>query len=193
MIRTSCAVASKAVSRAEGREVSLAGLVVSEVAHEIHKAIPRKDVRAIQIMIDATGAPDGSRLIVTGDHIAGMLPNGLQLTSAGVDKVGSELVMLLPENPDASARMIGKRILEVTDAHVGVLITDSDGREDKKGATQVAVGVYGLPPLRKSEAASPQGATNGTEETLCDMLAASAGLIMSQRGTNRPAVVIRGR
>ncbi|MCT6807306.1 MAG: coenzyme F420-0:L-glutamate ligase, partial [Bombilactobacillus sp.] len=66
-----------------------------------------------------------------------------------------------------------------------VIITDSDGRVDKKGANQVAVGLYGLNGLRLNK-------ENGTAETLCDMLASAAGLVMGQRGMNIPLACIHG-
>lgn len=177
-------VASKAVSIAEGRVISLTDVEVSEVAEEIHRKVPRKDPRTIQVIINETGASDGSRLELGDNYIGGWLPNGLMLTSAGVDKNGPEEVILIPKNPDISAQNIGRTILESSGVNVAVIITDSDGRMDKKGATQIAIGIYGVPPLRIIE--------NTSEETLCDMLAASAALVMGQRDTNKPAVIIRG-
>jgi coenzyme F420-0:L-glutamate ligase / coenzyme F420-1:gamma-L-glutamate ligase len=185
-------VASKIVSIAERRQISLEDVEAGDVATSIHQRVPRKDPRTIQLMIDETGKPDGSRLEISGSYIAGWMPNGLYLTSAGIDKVDAESVILLPEDADKSAKHIGQRILEATGINVGIIITDSDGREDKKGATQLAVGVYGVPPLRVTEYTSAEGKTQTTEETLCDMLAASAALIMGQRGTNKPSVIIRG-
>ena len=185
-------VASKAVSIAEQRQINLVDVDAGEIAKQIHERVPRKDVRTLQLMIDETGKPDGSRLEIQGNYIAGWLPNGLRLTSAGVDKMSAETVILLPENSDESAKRIGQRILETTGINVVIIITDSDGREDKKGATQLAIGVYGVPPLRVTESISDEGKTQVAEETLCDMVAASAALIMGQRGTNKPAVLIRG-
>lgn len=185
-------IASKAVSIAEQRDINLAGVEVSDIAKKIHKEVPRKDPRTIQVMINETGKEDASRLVIQDNYIAGWLPNGLRLTSAGVDKMGAEAVILLPADPDQSARIIGQKILESTGVNTGVIITDSDGREDKKGATQIAIGVYGVPPLRITGSVSDDGRKNMAEETQCDMLAASAGLIMGQRGTNKPVVLIRG-
>lgn len=185
-------VASKVVSIAERQDIKLADVEVSDTAAEIHQQVPRKDPRTVQIILNETGQPDGSRLDIKGNYIAGWLPNGLRLTSAGVDKLDSETVILLPEDSDKSAKRIGKQILEATGVNVGVIITDSDGREDKKGATQLAIGVYGVPPLRVTESISESGKVQVAEETVCDMIAASAALIMGQRGTNKPAVLVRG-
>ncbi len=185
-------IASKAVSSAEDNIAQLDAIEPSDVAHKIHERIPRKDVRAVQAIIDATGEPSGSRLEVKDNYVGGWLPNGLFLTSAGVDKLGSKELILLPEDADASARAIGHKILELTGINVAVIITDSEGRPDKRGSAQIAIGVYGIPPLRVSEAELDGGKTKKSEETICDMLAASAALLMGQRGFNRPAVRIRG-
>ena len=99
-------VASKAVSIAEQRQINLVDVEAGEIAKQIHERVPRKDVRTLQLMIDETGKPDGSRLEIQGNYIAGWLPNGLRLTSAGVDKMNAETVILLPENSDESAKRI---------------------------------------------------------------------------------------
>lgn len=185
-------VASKAVSSAEDNVVALSSFNPGDVAHEVHKSVPRKDVRAIQAIIDSTGDPTGSRLEVRNNYVGGWLPNGLFLTSAGVDKLNSDEIILLPRDADASARAIGQKILELTGLNISVIITDSEGRPDKKGSAQIAIGVYGIPPLRVSEAELENGQIKQSEETVCDMLAASAALLMGQRGFNRPVVRIQG-
>ena len=60
-------------------------------------------------MIDETGQPDGWKIELGDNYIGGWLPNGLRLTSAGIDKNGPEEVILLPKDPDASAKAIGRR------------------------------------------------------------------------------------
>lgn len=107
------------------------------------------------------------------------MPNGLFLTSAGVDKIDDEKAILLPEFPDTSARKIALTLTTAFGVPVSVVITDSDGRPDKKGATQVAIGVYGLTPMRSTE-------------TLCDMVAAAAGLEMGQRDAGVPVAIVSG-
>lgn len=185
-------VASKAISISEDRLVALNTVNVGKLAHELHERIPRKDPRTLQLIIDATGTSDLSRLEIADNYVAGWLPNGNRLTSAGVDKMGPDHVVLLPEDSDESAMRIGKSIQKNFNSRVAVVVTDSDGRVEKAGATQVAIGLYGLPGLRSSTTTDDSGTVKIADETLCDLVAASAALIMGQRGTNRPVVVIRG-
>ncbi|PFB51610.1 glutamate ligase [Bacillus thuringiensis] len=188
-------VASKAISTAEGRDIDLNNIKLSELANEIHQKIPRKDPRIIQKMIDETGDPTGNKLDINieNQYIGAWLPNGMRLTSAGIDKIDSNHVMLLPENPDLSAKKISEIVKQKLNARVGIIITDSDGRIEKLGSTQIAIGLYGVPALRVSESVDPvTSKIKKSEETFCDLLAATAALIMGQRGTNKPIVRISG-
>lgn len=186
-------VASKIVSISENRLVDYSNIQPSELALKIHKKIPRKDERVIQLIINQSGDQSGDKLDVEDNYIGCWLPNGLKLTSAGIDKVDTTHVMLLPEYPDLSAKRISKTIYENYQVRVGVIITDSDGREDKIGATQIAIGLYGIPGLRESSSVDAfTGKTKKAQETICDMLAAASALIMGQRGNNKPVVIIKG-
>lgn len=188
-------VASKAISTAEGRDIALSNVKPSELANAIHQKIPRKDPRIIQKMIDETGDPTGNKLDINieNQYIGAWLPNGMRLTSAGIDKIDSNHVMLLPENPDLSAKKISAIVQQKLNVRVGVIITDSDGRIEKLGSTQIAIGLYGIPALRVSESVDPAtGKIKKSKETFCDLLAATAALIMGQRGTNKPIVRISG-
>ena len=106
--------------------VNLNTVTPRELALKIHEQAPKKDPCTIQLIIDATGDPSGKRLNVSGNFIGGWLPCGLYLTSAGIDKIDSETVMLLPLNPDESAKKIGAKIFSEFGVNVGVVITDSD-------------------------------------------------------------------
>ena len=180
-------IASKLISKSEGLFVDLNSINPSQVALRLHQQIPRKDPRLIQIIIDQTGDKSGKKLQTSKNFIGGWLPNGLFLTSAGVDKIDAGTAIVLPKNCDEIAKRISDDIFDQLKVRVAIIITDSDGRIDKKGATQVAVGLYGISGLRKSQY---QDKTN--VETICDMLAASAGLLMGQKGKMLPIVKVHG-
>ena len=180
-------IASKLISKSEGLFVDLNSISPSQLALRLHQQIPRKDPRLIKIIIDQTEDKSGKKLQISKNFIGGWLPNGLFLTSAGVDKIDAGTAIVLPKNCDEIAKRISDDIFDQLKVRVAIIITDSDGRIDKKGATQVAVGLYGISGLRKSQ---HEDKTN--VETICDMLAASAGLLMGQKGKMLPIVKIHG-
>lgn len=180
-------IASKLISKSEGLFVDLNSISPSQLALRLHQQIPRKDPRLIQIIIDQTSDKSGKKLQISKNFIGGWLPNGLFLTSAGVDKIDAGTAIVLLKNCDEIAKRISDDIFDQLKVRVAIIITDSDGRIDKKGATQVAVGLYGISGLRKSQY---QDKTN--VETICDMLAASAGLLMGQKGEMLPIVKVHG-
>lgn len=180
-------IASKLISKSEGLFVHLNSINPSQLALRLHQQIPRKAPRLIQIIIDQTEDKSGKKLKISKNFIGGRLPNGLFLTSAGVDKIDAGTAIVLPKNCDEIAKRISDDIFDQLKVRVAIIITDSDGRIDKKGATQVAIGLYGVSGLRKSQY---QDKTN--VETICDMLAASAGLLMGQKGKMLPIVKIHG-
>lgn len=180
-------IASKLISKSAGLFVDLKSINPSQLALRLHQQIPRKDPRLIQVIIDQTEDKNGKKLQISKNFIGGWLPNGLFLTSAGVDKLDASTAMVLPRNCDEIAKKISKDIFDQLKVRVAIIITDSDGRIDKKGATQVAVGLYGISGLRKSRY---EDKTN--VETICDMLAASAGLLMGQKGRLLPIFKIHG-
>lgn len=180
-------IASKLISKSAGLFVDLKSINPSQLALRLHQQIPRKDPRLIQVIIDQSEDKNGKKLQISKNFIGGWLPNGLFLTSAGVDKLDANTAMVLPRNCDEIAKKISEDIFDQLKVRVAIIITDSDGRIDKKGATQVAVGLYGISGLRKSRY---EDKTN--VETICDMLAGSAGLLMGQRGKRLPIVKIHG-
>ena len=180
-------IASKLISKSAGLFVDLKSINPSQLALRLHQQIPRKEPRLIQVIIDQTEDKNGKKLQISKNFIGGWLPNGLFLTCAGVDKIDADTAIILPKNCDEIAKKISDDIFDQLKVRVAIIITNSDGRIDKKGATQVAVGLYGISGLRKSRYEDKDNA-----ETICDMLAASAGLLMGQKGRLLPIVKIHG-
>jgi len=175
-------IASKVASIAENQFVKLDTITPGSDAKGLHERIVRKDPRILQLILNEANN-DMANLRVEGNWIGARTKLGRVLTSGGIDKVDDSTVLVLPANPDTSAKNVALAIQTTYGAQIGVLISDSDGREGIAGATQLCIGTYGVPPIRRQ---------NDTEETVCDMLAAAAGLVMGQRGNGIPAVVIHG-
>jgi coenzyme F420-0:L-glutamate ligase / coenzyme F420-1:gamma-L-glutamate ligase len=164
-------VTSKVVSKAEGR--------LRPGTRE--EALPSETRRVV--------ARRGPTTIVRTRH-------GLTLAAAGIDasNVAPGTVVLLPEDPDASARAIRESILERTGRNVGVLVTDTAGRAWREGQTDIAIGAAGLRVL-VDLAGSVDAHGNElavTAPAVADELAGAAELAQGKLAA-RPIAVVRGR
>ncbi len=121
--------------------------------------------------------------------------HGLVLAAAGVDESNTEpgTVVLLPIDPDGSARRLRKGIGERCSVRLGVIITDTMGRPWRAGQTDTAIGAAGLVPLRDHRG-QPDTFGNVLEVTMAavaDEIAAAADLV-KQKTTQIPVAVVRG-
>ena len=136
-------VAQKAVSKAEGRVVRLADVAPSDDARELAAG---EDPRRLEVILR-----EAVRIVRTRPPLViAETRQGFVCASAGVDASNapeSEAVVLLPENPDASAARLRERLRELTGAELGVIVSDSFGRAWRQGTTDVAIGVSGVRPL----------------------------------------------
>ncbi|HQI13351.1 MAG TPA: coenzyme F420-0:L-glutamate ligase [Candidatus Woesebacteria bacterium] len=178
--------------------VLIASKIISKSEARIFSTTDIKDVSIeARQMSEKTGKPpelcqailnESNKIRITGKTIIGYHKLGYVLTSAGVDRIDSNTIALIPRDPDDSARKIRQRLEKKTKKKLAVIVTDSEGREDRLGAGAVALGVSGIKPVVSIQL--PDGKV--TEETISDMLANSASLIMGQRGKNKPIVIVRG-
>jgi len=122
--------------------------------------------------------------------------HGFVCASAGVDASnapGPETVVLLPDDPDASASRLRERLRELTGAETGVIVSDSFGRPWRQGTTDVAIGVSGIRPLLdlRGERDAAGYELHATMIAVADELAAAAELVLGKT-SGIPAAVIRG-
>jgi coenzyme F420-0:L-glutamate ligase/coenzyme F420-1:gamma-L-glutamate ligase len=184
-------VAHKVVSKAEGRVRSLAGVDPSPRAVEL-AAQHGKDPRHLQVVLDE------SRELLRASHgvLICVTHHGFVCANAGVDASnvpGDEVVVLLPRDPDASARELRARVRELTGMAPAVVITDSFGRAWRQGQVDIAIGCAGLAPLEdwRGRADSTGREMRATWIAVADELAAAADLARTKDG-GQPAVLIRG-
>jgi coenzyme F420-0:L-glutamate ligase/coenzyme F420-1:gamma-L-glutamate ligase len=138
-------VAQKAVSKVEGRVVRLGEVEASERAREL--AGPDGDPRQLEVILRESAKVVRSRppLVIAETR------HGFVCASAGVDASNAPeegSLVLLPLDPDASARGLRERLAELAGIDLGVIVSDSFGRAWRQGTTDVALGVAGLAPLR---------------------------------------------
>jgi len=163
-------ITSKIVSKAEGR-------VIRE---DRERAIDAEAVRVV--------ARRGQTRIVETRH-------GLVQAAAGVDSSNTApgTVVLLPEDPDGSARRLRKALSERRGVSVGVVITDTMGRPWRIGQTDAAIGAAGLAPLRdhRGQADTFGNPLEVTIAAVGDEIAGAADLVKGKT-TQVPVAIVRG-
>ena len=183
-------VTSKVVSKAEGRAVELADVEPSPFA--LDWAVRwDKDPRVVEVVLRE------ARRIVrqSGPVLITETRHGFCCANSGVDQSSSGAagrVLVLPEDPDRSARAMRARFTELG-VDVAVIVSDTFGRPWREGQTDVAIGIAGMAPLRSYIGQhDPHGHEFRVQE-LCvaDELAAAAELVKGN--TSRvPVAVVRG-
>ena len=182
-------VAQKAVSKAEGRIVRLADVEPSPEAQEL---AGDEDPRRLEVILR-----ESKRIVRTRPPLViAETRHGFVCASAGVDSSNApepDTVVLLPEDPDASAARLRERLRELAGVEVGVIVSDSFGRAWRQGTTDVAIGLAGIQPLLDLKGERDQAGyeLHATVIAVADELASAAELVMGKtRGI--PAAVIRG-
>ncbi len=185
-------VAQKIVSKAEGAVVRLADVEPSPRAVELAESTGR-DPRLCEVYLRESDEILGTkgRMVITRHRL------GFICTGAGVDRSNIALhdegvVVLLPRDPDRSARQIRQKIKEMIRADVGVIISDSFGKPDREGSIGIAIGIAGIRHLEERRQHDLFGNQANSSIALVDELAAAASLIMGQANESRPVVVVRG-
>jgi coenzyme F420-0:L-glutamate ligase/coenzyme F420-1:gamma-L-glutamate ligase len=184
-------VAHKVVSKAEGRVRRLADVEPGERAIEL-AAVQGKDPRQVQVVLDETEellrAERGVMICVTR--------HGFVCANAGVDASNAarpDELVLLPIDPDASARALRERLHELRGARPAVIVSDSFGRAWRVGQTDVAIGAAGLRPVEDwaGRRDSVGRELRATAIAVADSIAAAADLARA-KDSREPAVLVRG-
>jgi coenzyme F420-0:L-glutamate ligase/coenzyme F420-1:gamma-L-glutamate ligase len=183
-------VAQKAVSKVEGRVIELDGVEPTDRAFEL--AGPDGDPRHVQVILDEARHVVRSRppLVIAETR------HGFVCASAGVDASnakGPDTVVLLPLDPDASARRLREELAAATSVVAAVVVSDSFGRAWRQGTTDVALGVAGMAAILdlRGEVDSAGRELHSTQIAVADEVAGAAELVMGKaRGI--PAAIVRG-
>jgi coenzyme F420-0:L-glutamate ligase / coenzyme F420-1:gamma-L-glutamate ligase len=191
-------IAHKVVSKAEGAIVKLAGVQPSARARELAAAQDR-DPRLVQVVLDQSQEivrAAGGVLICRTHH-------GFVCANAGVDtsnapdldarESGLDTLVVLPADPDASARRLRARLRELTGATAAVLITDSFGRAWRHGQCDVALGCAGIWPLDDWRGRTDNAGLElrATWLAVADAAAAAADLARA-KDSREPVVILDG-
>ena len=184
-------VAQKIVSKAEGAVVDLGSISPSQRARDLAETV-KKDPRLVEVILQQS-----ARIIRAspGVLITETL-HGLVCANAGVDSSNSaqdDQVIILPQDPDRSARGIRSAFESSARLPLGVIVSDSFGRPWREGSTNVSICISGFEPL---EDARGRGDDHGrvlraTVVAIADEIASAAQLVMGEFG-GVPAAIVRG-
>jgi len=190
-------VAQKIVSKSEGRMFALGDFVPSDEARKIADNIG-KDVRKVEAILSESSAvirarrqpPDG--LLITRHRHGWICANaGIDESNLGAGREG--MLLLLPQDPDASAARIREALEARFGGPIGVIVSDTFGRPWRNGLVNIAIGVSGVPAL-VDWAGRTDAYGRGLKATLpafADEVAAAAGLLMG-KDAGLPVAVLRG-
>ncbi len=185
------AVAQKIVSKSEGRIVRLAEVTPGKRATQMAEE-SGKDARQIEVVLsESVKILRWQRGVLISET-----RHGFVCANAGVDRSNAgapDTVVLLPLDPDASAARLRDTIRARAGASVAVVITDTFGRAWREGHTNVAIGIAGLPALKRYVGHhDPEGyELRVTEIAIADEIAAAAELVMGKLD-RCPVALIRG-
>jgi coenzyme F420-0:L-glutamate ligase / coenzyme F420-1:gamma-L-glutamate ligase len=184
-------ICQKVVSKAEGAVIDLKTIEPSPFAQQT-AALWEKDPRMVEVVLR-----ESSRIVrMKNGVVITETKHGWVCANSGVDasnSYGDDIVIVLPKDPDASARRIRDTIKAQRNATVAIIITDTFGRPWRDGLVEFTLGVAGIDPLLDLRGQSDlQGRElHHTVVAVADELAAAAGLLM-EKDAAMPAVLIRG-
>ncbi|MFL6276655.1 MAG: coenzyme F420-0:L-glutamate ligase [Blastocatellia bacterium] len=183
-------VAQKVVSKAEGRIVPLAEIEPSKLARD-WAARYDKDPRMVEVVLK-----EAKRIVrMERGVLIAETHHGFICANAGVDasNVAADVVVLLPEDADRSAREIQATLEREFNTPVAVIVSDTFGRPWREGIVNVAIGIAGIAPLidYRGQPDSHGRDLKVTVIAIADELASAAELVM-RKTAGVPVVIIRG-
>ena len=183
-------VAHKVVSKAEGRIVALSTVRPGPAACAL-AAETGKEAALCELILSESRRVvrrRGATLICETRH-------GFVCANAGIDSSNAPegAVVLLPVDPDASARRLQARVAAAVGGRVGLVVTDTHGRAFRRGLVNVAIGVAGFEPVIDQRGGRDRHGRVlvATDQAIADELAAAAGIHMG-KASGTPAVVVSG-
>ncbi len=190
-------IAHKVVSKQEGQIIDLNEITPTEEALNLGKEL-NKDSRKVQVILSESNRlvrtskrSDQEEGTIIAEHRLGFICANAAVDESNVDAEGK--VILLPQDPDHSAREICLSIETATGKSLGVIITDTFGRPWRMGLVNVAVGLANVP--GKVDLAGDIDAygrvLSVTVPALADEIAAASGLLMSKNG-KKPVLIFKG-
>jgi coenzyme F420-0:L-glutamate ligase/coenzyme F420-1:gamma-L-glutamate ligase len=186
-------ITQKIISKSEGRMINLSTIKPSNHAFELASET-KKDPRFIElVLIESKSIVKYSENVIVTETKHGFVCANAGIDQSNVSDPGNDFVLLLPVDPDLSARRIKEAIAETIGMNIAVVISDTFGRPFRLGQTNVAIGVSGINSIKSyiGKADMYGNILRITEIAVVDELASAAELVMGK--TERvPIAIIRG-
>ncbi|MFX1484206.1 MAG: coenzyme F420-0:L-glutamate ligase [Promethearchaeota archaeon] len=183
-------IASKIVSKAEGRVVNASSVEVSERAREIADRTGFDPIHVELALREANEIVREDGVLITETKL------GLVCNFSGVDKSNapSKDYVLLPVDPDQSANRIQENLVRLSGKSVAVVISDTHGRPWRKGSVNIAIGCAGINAFKHNRGKLDLHGRTLKRSSVCqiDELASLVEPLMGQAGEKVPVVIVRG-
>ncbi len=189
-------VAQKIVSKAEGRYVSLASVQCTQEARDLADKLDKDPAIVTLVLRESTHVVRAERQALIVQHRLGHIMANAGIDQSNLDPAASDgpAVLLLPEDPDASAARLRDDLGTRLGTKLPVIVSDSFGRPWRRGSVGVAIGVAGLPAILDMRGAADLfgRALQITLSGFADQIASLACLLMGEGGEGIPAVLVQG-
>jgi coenzyme F420-0:L-glutamate ligase/coenzyme F420-1:gamma-L-glutamate ligase len=172
------------------------GLLDGDILVVTSKVVSKAEGRVVQMSRDDAIAAETVRVVARrGPTTISQTRHGLVMAAAGVDESNTApgTVVLLPEDPDESARRLRKAVRARLGLTVGVVVTDTMGRPWRAGQTDAAIGAAGVLPVRdhRGEQDTFGNTLEVTMAAVADEIAAAGDLVKS-KARQLPVALVRG-
>ena len=187
-------VTQKIVSKAENRFVALADVTPSARAVALAQQTNKEAALVELVLRESTDIVRAAPHVLITRHRLGHIMANAGIDASNIGQADVAKVLLLPENPDASASAIRAHLIEHLGVDVAVIISDSFGRPWRLGTINVAIGVAGMAALsdERGQADRDGRELQMTQIAVADAIAAAAGLVMGEGSEGIPVTVVRG-
>lgn len=187
-------IAQKIVSKAEGRQVLLSEVSPSFTAKKLAQEV-EKDARLVEVILrESTGIIRKKKGVLITRHRLGHVSANAGVDQSNISHEAGPSALLLPLDPDESARKIQQRIAQQYRVNLGVIICDSANRPWRLGSTSIAIGVANCAVLedRRGEHDIFGRTLKITIVNRADGIATAASLVMGETTEQIPVAIVRG-
>ena len=187
------AIAQKVVSKSENRYLDISNISPSQEALDLSKELS-KEPNFIQAILNESKKVVRYRMgVLIVEHKLGFIHANAGIDRSNIDQE-NDIVLLLPEDPDESAKKLSKSLSQHFKKNISVIVTDTMGRPFRNGIVGFTIGSHNLECLidERGNKDLYGNILKFTQIAIADELAAASSLLMGQAAQKKPVVIIKG-